>query len=146
MRALRLAGHPLHPMLVHFPVALWSLAIAADAGGLISGEAWWWSISSGCQALGLVAATLAMIAGALDFAALPRGHPAQDSAVAHIMAMSIAWLCFLASLALRGLPGEAPPPLAALIAAGAGFVAMAVGGWLGGRLVYHYGVGVRREP
>lgn len=142
MKALRLAGHPIHPLLVHFPVALWTLAIVADIGGLITGDAWWWQASFGCQALGVLAATVAMAAGVLDYATLARNHPAQDTAVAHMLVMGTAWLAFLASLGLRGLPQGATPPLAAILAAAAGFLAMAIGGWLGGRLVYHFAVGV----
>lgn len=139
---LRLAGHPLHPMLVHFPVALWTLSVATDAGGLITGSEIWWSASFAGQALGLLAAVPAMAAGALDLASLPRGHPGLDTAVAHLSAMGVAWLSFLASVLLRGLPGPEAPPLGAVIAGIVGFLAMAVGGWLGGRLVYHFGVGV----
>lgn len=139
---LRLAGHPLHPMLVHFPVALWTLSVAADAGGLVTDGEAWWSASFACQALGLLAALPAMAAGALDFTSLPRGHPGLDTAVAHLMAMGTAWLLFLASAMLRGLPGAGAAPLLAILAGCAGFLAMAVGGWLGGRLVYHFRVGV----
>ena len=142
MKALRLAGHPLHPMLVHFPVALWTLAVAADAGGLLAGDAWWWRLGFGCQALGLATAALAMVAGWLDYASLARSHPAQDTAVAYLLVMSTAWLSFLASLGLRGLPDGGPPSWPAIAVAGFGFVAMAVGGWLGGRLVYGFGVGI----
>lgn len=142
MKSLRLAGHPIHPMLVHFPVALWTLGFAADTGGLVAGDSWWWQVSFGCQALGVLAATLAMVAGLLDYAALARDHPAQETAVAHMLVISTAWLSFLASLGLRGLPDGATPPLVAIVAAGVGFVAMAIGGWLGGRLVYRFAVGL----
>ena len=30
--------HPLHPALVHFPIACWSLATAADLAGLAFAE------------------------------------------------------------------------------------------------------------
>lgn len=138
---LRLAGHPLHPMLVHFPVALWTLSVAMDAGGLITGREVWWTAGFACQALGLLTAVPAMAAGAFDFASLPRGHPGTDTAVAHLTAMSLAWLLYLASAALRGLPGPEAPPGPAIIAGFAGFLALAAGGWLGGRLVYRFGVG-----
>jgi uncharacterized membrane protein len=138
---LRLAGHPLHPLLVHFPVALWTIAVFAELGGWAMGRDWW-AISFGCQALGVLGAVVAMVPGFFDFVALPRSHPAVDTATFHLLAMSGAWLMFIASLALRGLPATAAPPLVATTAAGAGFVFMAIGGWLGGRLVYRFGVGV----
>ena|SRR5437868_3345298 len=147
-RSLRLGGHPLHPLLVHFPIALWTVAVAADVAGWISGQALWWMISFGSQALGVLMATLAMLAGFLDYLTIARHDPAQDTAVRHMMAMSTAWLLFLVSLALRGvratdLSAAAAPPGWATVAAIGGFLAMALGGWLGGQLVYRFGVGVR---
>jgi uncharacterized membrane protein len=140
---LRLAGHPLHPLLVHFPIALWTIAACAEVGGWWRGGDAWWTVSAGAQALGVLIAVVAMVTGALDFASLARPHPATDTAVWHMLAMGTAWLLFVASLALRGWPVSGPPPVAATVAALAGFVATAGGGWLGGRLVYRFGVGVR---
>ena len=141
---VRLAGHPLHPLLVHFPIALWSIAIVAELGGWAGRH--WWAVSFDCQALGAVAAIVAMAAGLADYAALPRPHPAGDTAVFHMLAMGGAWLLFVSSLALRGLPASETPPLIATAAAVAGFLVMAIGGRLGGRLVYRFGVGVSSDP
>lgn len=139
---LRLAGHPLHPLLVHFPIALWSIAAFAEVGGWTRGGDAWWAVSFGAQALGVLVAVAAMATGALDLAALARSHPAADTAVWHMFAMGSAWLLFVASVALRGWPVSGPPPMLASVAILAGFVAMVGGGWLGGQLVYRFGVGV----
>ncbi|HKE93625.1 MAG TPA: DUF2231 domain-containing protein [Povalibacter sp.] len=142
-RPLRLAGHPLHPLLVHFPIALWTVGVAADAAGWISHATLWWLISFGSQALGSALGIVAILAGFLEYATLKRVHAAQDTAVQHMMIMCSAWLLFLISLALRGLPeGQTPSPWATVVAAG-GFVAMIWGGWLGGQLVYRFGVGTK---
>jgi uncharacterized membrane protein len=57
------------------------------------------------------------------------------------MAMCGAWLVVLVALALRGFPPTTPVAIAALIASAAGFLVMAYGAWLGGKLVYEFGVG-----
>jgi uncharacterized membrane protein len=139
---LRLGGHPVHPLLVHFPVALWTVAVGADLAGRIYGwpEAWLMSFVS--QAVGIVIALLAMIAGFLDFAAIPRDEPAQGVAVTHLLAMSTAWLLFIVSLGMRGLPATSPPSIWATFTTLVAWVVMAFGGWLGGRLVYEFGIGV----
>lgn len=139
---LRLGDHPLHPALVHFPVALWTLAAGAELGGWLFGQTLWWQFSFICQALGLIGGLLAIGTGLLDYGTIPHRHPAREIAIGHMMLMCLSWLLFLLSLALRGLPPDQAPPPWATAAAGAGFAAMAFGGWLGGRLVYHYGVGV----
>lgn len=139
---IRLAGHPAHPALVHFPIALWTVAIGAEAAGWISGQPVWWQFGFACQALGVIAGLFALATGFLDFTAIARGDPARDTGVAHMLAIALAWMLFLVSLALRGLPPGEAPSFGATAAVIAGFVAMSAGGWLGGRLVYHFGVGV----
>ena len=106
---MRLLGHPVHPMLVHFPIVFWSCAVGADVVGLFThalrgrraGVRRRWRSVALC---GL----LAMIAGVFDFVDLPQDSPARDTAVSHFMAMCSAWLIFLVALALRGYPAAIP--------------------------------------
>ena len=141
---LKLGGHPVHPLLVHFPIALWTMGAAADVTGWALPQPWWWQISFWSQALGVASGALAMLAGVLDFAAMPRDHAGRDSAISHFLVMCTAWLLFLVSLALRGVPQGSGPSTWAVATAIAGFATMLWGGWLGGQLVYRFGVGVDR--
>ena len=144
---IRVAGHPIHPMVVHFPVALWTLAVAADAGGWIWRAPVFWTLSFYGQALGDVAGAAAILTGWLEFTTLARAAPAQDVAAAHMLSMCGAWLAFLVSLALRKFPPQTPATIWPTAIAAAGWLAMAIGGWLGGKLVYHFGIGVQSlEP
>lgn len=142
LRPIRLGGHPLHPAIVHFPIALWTVAVGADLAGWLAGQPKWWFLSEVCLALGCIAGLLAMVAGALDYAVLPARHPAQDAAVRHMLWMGTAWSLFVISLAARGSLGSDPPPRWAMAVAMAGFAVMTFGGWIGGQLVYLYSVGV----
>jgi uncharacterized membrane protein len=128
-------------MLVHFPIVFWSCAVAADVFGMFSHAELAAGVAFGTLALGCVSGLLAMIAGVLDFLDVPKDSPARDAAVMHLMAMCSAWLIFLVALALHGYPPTTPVPIAALIASATGFLAMAYGAWLGGKLVYEFGVG-----
>ncbi|HVY80186.1 MAG TPA: DUF2231 domain-containing protein [Steroidobacteraceae bacterium] len=143
---MRLAGHPLHPMLVHFPIALWTAGIALDVGGLATGSDWVWPVSFGSYAAGVASAVLTMLAGFLDFAAIAQSDPAREKAVFHMLAMSTAWLLFLVSLALRGFSLVAAPSVWAIAMAFVAFLVMVFGGWLGGQLVYRFGVAVAKYP
>jgi uncharacterized membrane protein len=140
--ALRIGEHPIHPMLVHFPIAAWTFGVAAEVAGWLSGQSECWRAAFACHALGVLLALPAMIAGFFEYASIPREHAAQGRAVAHFMAMGTAWLMFVAALALRGWPTGAPPPVLASVVAFAAWAAMAAGGWWGGMLVYRYGIGV----
>ena len=132
--------HPLHPALVHFPVACWSLAVAADVAGLWIGEpAWRWS--GGLLAVGCALAVPAILAGMAELPRVPDGVPMRDAWV-HMAAMLTAFTLFTTRLVLRldHLQPLAPDRVSFLLDGG-GFIALAVGGWFGGRLVYGHGVG-----
>lgn len=132
--------HPLHPALVHFPVACWTLAVVADFASLWFGEAaWQWS--GGLFAVGCGMAFLAIFAGMIELSHVPEG-PAMRTAYWHMGAMLTACTLFCLRLLLR-LDGWQPlePDTSSLLLDAGGFLCLAAGGWLGGKLVYHYGVG-----
>ena len=139
---MRLLGHPVHPMLVHYPIVFWSCTMVADIASLTTHAPLAAEVAFGALALGCISALPAMAAGIFDFLDVPRESAAREVSVSHLMAMSSAWLIFLVALALHGYPPKTPVPLAALIASAAGFLTMAYGAWVGGRLVYQYRVGV----
>jgi len=142
---MRLFGHPVHPMLVHLPIALWVLATACD-GLTVIGVVQAWPLSRLCLAVGLVAALPAMAAGLADYAGLAEG--VVPTANRHMTLMGLAWSAYLAALILRshGLAVVASPAPWAMAAGLAGFVLLVAGATQGGRLVYTLGVGVRRDP
>ena len=134
--------HPLHPALVHFPVACWSLATLADIAGL-----WWtrwplWQFGLAMLGIGCLAGLAAAAAGLLELLKLPPEHPAAGDANRHMGMALAAWTLYAGSLVLR-MPDlqPIPPGTAALVLSVAGFAALAVTGWLGGKLVYVHGVG-----
>ncbi|MGV6819021.1 MAG: DUF2231 domain-containing protein [Parvularcula sp.] len=134
--------HPLHPAIVHFPIACWSLASIADFAGLWLGEAsWQWS--GGLLAVGCGMAVVAILAGMFELSKVPDGAPMRDT-WAHMSAMLIAFGFFTARLVLRlDAIQPLPPNTLSLFLDAGGFVALGVGGWLGGRLVYRHGIGQR---
>jgi len=132
--------HPLHPALVHFPVACWSLATLSDFAGLWLGEsAWQWS--AGLLLVGCAAGLLAMAAGLLELSRVPEG-PALRDVYLHMGLMLTAFALYSTRLLLRvdHLQPLAPDVLSLWLDV-AGFAALAIGGWLGGRLVYGHGIG-----
>jgi uncharacterized membrane protein len=148
VQGLRLGGHPLHPALVHFPVACWTVAPVLDAAFLLTRQPLWWQASFACIAVGVAVALLAMTAGLLDLMALPLEHPAQATAQRHLLLVSSAWCVFAVSLLFRPLR-VAPGATQAWLALGlslSGFLLLAFGAYAGARLVYEFGVGQSRRP
>lgn len=133
--------HPLHPAVVHFPVACWSLATAADLASLWLGQPAWW-LAGVLMAIGTLAGLVAMAAGLFEFARIEEGSPALADANRHMMLAMAAWVLYAASLLLRlhGTTLSAPgwPALATSVA---GFLCLGGAGWFGGKLVYQHRIG-----
>lgn len=147
MAGLRLGGHPLHPLLVHFPIALWASVSLWDLLALVRGDSLWWAMAFWSLIAGLVLAVPAALAGLADFVALGPSHPADRIANLHLATMlGAAGLYGLSAFARDG-PGvlAGADRTLALVTALGGLALVAVGGWLGGQLVYRFGVGVDLE-
>lgn len=142
---------PVHPILVHFPIALAVFAVGADGVGLLTGE----RSLSGAGAWAMIAAGAAgLVTGAAGFFDMQRLHRidgidhAAHGRVHRHMYVGIAVVLVLAALAAwRGMllwRGAAPPML--YIDAGLVTLALvALQGYLGGELVYGDGVFVKTD-
>ena len=146
-RGLRIFGHPLHAVLSDFPIALMGTSLLWDGVGLWRGEALWWAISFWSIALGLGLSILAAFAGAFDYAAIAEDHPALGSALRHMLLMLSALAPYLISLLVRGGPlRPAGKSLFVVLALELfGVLLLSIGGWYGGHLVFHYGVGSDKQ-
>lgn len=133
--------HPLHPAVVHFPVACWSLATFADIASLWLGRPAWW-FAGVLLAIGTLAALAAMATGLVEFVRIEAGSPALRDARRHMLLVMAAWMLYATSLFLRlqdmALAAPGWPALATSIA---GFLCLGAAGWMGGKLVYQHHVG-----
>ncbi|MGN9916009.1 DUF2231 domain-containing protein [Micromonospora palomenae] len=142
---LKVLGHPVHPMLVMFPVALLVVGTLFDivdtvGGPDFLGEVAYWNIT-----VGLVGGLLAAAAGAFDLLAIPAGTRAKRVALTHAAANVAVILLFAAVWAVR-LNADSRAAGGALIAIEVvGMAILGVSAWLGGELVDRLGVGVDRE-
>lgn len=144
---LRMLGHPLHPLGVHFALALLGVTPLWDTVALMRPETYWWQFAYWSITVGLLAVVPAAFTGFLDYAAIPRGHPALRIANRHLVIMLTAAGVFAVNLLLR--LGSTPPAgverTAAVLLSWAGLLLLMTGGWHGGELVYGHGIG-RRAP
>ena len=135
-------GHPLHPAVVHFPIGLLLSATAADVAQLagLTGDS---HIAAGLRAGGLAMGLVAMAAGMVDFTKLD--STVVPHALRHMAAVGTAWLGYAIALYLRrdALTGGADVSTLSLAISIASAIILSLGGWLGGRLVYTFGAGVR---
>lgn len=142
----RLLGHPIHPMVVHFPAALFPTSLLFDLLSHGPGPAPFLKVAFYTMAVGEAAAVVAAVTGAIDyFAKLVPGTPAFRVGTLHALLNAGILLLYGFNLGLRIGPAlEAPKtPVSPLLLSVAGVAVLTVSNYLGGRLIYHFGVGVR---
>lgn len=134
-------GHPIHPMLVVFPLGLFTTAVIFDVMYLVAKDGKWAGVSYYLIAAGILGGIAAAMFGWVDWFAVPAGTRAKRVGLLHGAGNVLVLVLFMVSWALRGANPSAPAP-AALTLSFVGVAIAAVTGWLGGELVDRLGVGV----
>jgi uncharacterized membrane protein len=136
-----LMGHPIHPVIVPFPIAFLVGALLTDLAFYTTRNEFWALGSMWLVGAGLLSGLLAAIFGLIDFAAVDkvRSHAA---AWVHFIGNGIVLLLALVSLLMR-----VKDPVAAVIPLGmaisiADAALLIVTGWYGGELVYRHRIGL----
>jgi uncharacterized membrane protein len=140
----RIAGHPIHPMLVPFPIAFLIGALLADLAFWSTRDPFWAVAGAWLVGAGVAGGALAALAGLTDFLGSRRVR-APRVAWIHFLGNATAILLAILNLYLRtgGAPSAAEAVLPWGLARSAAVVAiLAVTGWLGWELVYRHGVGI----
>lgn len=133
-------GHPIHPMLVPFPIVCFIGAFVADIMYGSNGEPGWATASNWLLGVGLGTAALAAIAGLTDFLGDSRVRSLSD-ALKHMVANVLAVLIEAFNLLLRlGNPDFIVST--GIYLSGLVVLILLYSGWKGGELVYRHGVGV----
>jgi uncharacterized membrane protein len=134
-------------MLTDFPIALWSTSLLGDIAAAWLGQMAYRELAFWALALGLIIAVPTIVAGLIDFAAIPQGHPATTAATWHMWSMLSAATAYggslIAHLGRFYLSRSAIWTSIGLSALG--LVLLTVGGWFGGELVFRHGIGSERE-
>ena len=138
---IAVAGHPIHAMLVAFPVALAASTLGADLFYWWTGDLFWARAALWASGAGFILGVLAGIAGTVELLMVP-GIRARASSWTHfvIAVMLLSVLGANWGYRLGGYEAAVLPYgilLSAFAAAFTGFT-----GWHGGKLVFEYHVGV----
>jgi len=148
----RIAGHPIHPMLVAFPLAFFTATLAALLAYMGTREAFWYRIAMVANIAGIVTAVIAALPGAIDLFMLPRGSRARATGLRHAGFNLVATGLFSVTAVVLYqtwshklmIDGEylfdASIPLALGVVA---WVAMVIAGSLGWTLVQTHHVGIK---
>jgi uncharacterized membrane protein len=140
----RIAGHPIHPMLVSFPIVCFVGTLLTDLAYWRSADMMWSNFSAWLISAGVIMGILAAIAGLVDFIGnrqIRVRAPAWPHAIGNLIVLVIAFINMLVhthdawtSVVPWGLTLSVITVLILLVT-----------GWLGWAMVYHHGVGVADE-
>lgn len=139
----RFLGHPVHPMLVHFPTALFVASPLFDMLVMMIPETRLETASFWCMGLGLTAGIAAGVFGTIDLAKLASGDTVFSTALWHglIQASALMGMGVIFGLRLLRYP-EVAATSSETIATGILVLVMLAGNYMGGELVFRHGVGV----
>jgi uncharacterized membrane protein len=142
-----IGGHPVHPMIIPFPIGLWVFSLVADLIYLWRGNPVWIDYIAFYALLGgIIGAAVAAVPGLIDWLSL-KDREVVKIANWHARLNVTALLIFAASFYLRTAGGSElvsrsytiPIALSVL-----GVIMISISGYLGGELVFKHGVAVDR--
>ena len=137
-----IAKHPIHPMLVVFPIGLWISSLICDLIGLsVATSAVWFTLALYAMGGGLIGALAAAVPGLVDLFYYKGGAaPVKSIALTHMTINLTAVALYAVNVWLRvSRPEHLELPI---ILSVIGVCMIAVSGWLGGQMVHVYGVSV----
>lgn len=139
--AVRIAKHPIHPMLVAFPIGLLDYSLVCDLIYMFRwGGAIWQDVAFYTMAGGIIGALVAAVPGLLDYVSVSNPKVKQLG-TRHMLINLSAVVIFIVDFWLRtkSVPGARLPIVLSVI----GVILLCISGWLGGEMVYVEGQGVK---
>ena len=137
----KIMGHPIHPILIPFPLGLLTTSVVFDIVYLLTGNGKWSEISFWMIAAGVIGGLAAAVFGLIDWLAIPSGTRAKAVGMWHGATNVVMVTIFIVSWLLRAnAPGD--PGIVAIVLSFVAVGLASLGGFLGGELVVRLGVGV----
>jgi uncharacterized membrane protein len=149
----RIAGHPIHPMLVAFPIALYAVTVVTLFAFVGTRDAFWVRAALYANVAGVIMAGVAALPGLIDLISLPRHSRAQNTGIRHAGFNVLSLTLFIISAVVLyrhaggfGVrnAGSHIGVTAPLVLSLIGIVSTLAAGWLGWTLVQTHHVGIQR--
>lgn len=144
---VKLLGHPIHPMLVSYPIAFYTATLVAFVIYAVGGDLFWFKLAVAANVAGVVMAAVAAIPGFIDWAfGIPAGTPAKRHGQIHL-GLNVAALVIFLIDAIIHVPqwsSSSPDKTAGIILAVIGVLCTVGAGFFGWIMIQTDHVGV--EP
>lgn len=134
-------GHPIHMMLIPFPIAFLVGAFASDLLGVLFDNPSLWTTGAYLVIAGIVIGLIAAVPGFMDYLyTVPPGSSGKKRATWHMLVNVTSLALFAVAWGIRGA-ADAQPAFLVLLIEAVGLVALGFGGWMGGTLVVRNFIG-----
>jgi uncharacterized membrane protein len=147
---VKILGHPIHPMLVAYPIVFYTSTLVAFIIYAARGDTFWFKAAVVANLAGIIMAAVAAIPGTLDWLiGIPRSSPAKSHGLVHLLLNVGAVIVFIISNALylskftSAHPGSVT---AGIILAIVGMLLTIGGGYYGFMMIQTDHVGVEMGP
>jgi len=148
-KQIKLLGHPVHPMLVAFPIAFYNGTLASFIIYAITQDVFWFRVGYVSNIAGVVMAAIAALPGFVDLVFLPDDSKAKSTGLKHMACNVIALFLFIVNIFLQmnklSLPGLPDATYAIWLSAIGVFVTI-IAGFLGWKMIQVHHVGIDLTP
>lgn len=128
-----LAGHPIHPMLVGFPIGFFGAVLVSDIISIWGNPAFWPRVAMWLIAFGVIGALVAAVFGFVDYLTAPMSAAAKRTATTHMILNLTVVALYIAAFFVRYAN---PISTLGYVLTYVGLATLVVSGWYGGHLVY----------
>jgi uncharacterized membrane protein len=144
---VKIFGHPVHPMLVAFPVAFYTATLFCYIVYYSNQNIFWFKVAVVANSAGVIMAMVAAIPGFVDWLFIPSDSRAKKTGLFHMICNVLALVCFgiTAWLQCSNWDEENPAVGIAIVLTALGFILTLAAGFLGWTLVQRHHVGVDIE-
>jgi len=138
----RIMDHPIHPMLIPFPIGLWVFSLVADITYRVGGDPIWLTMAYWTMLGGTIGALVAAVPGLVDYLSLTEPRAVRIGTIHMTLNLIIVGL-FVANLVLRTMGSAATglPFVLSIVAV----ALLLVSGWFGWEMIYRQGVALSPE-
>jgi uncharacterized membrane protein len=137
----RLLGHSLHQIVIVFPLGLFMTSVGFDALTVLTGQTRWLATSYYIMIAGLIGGVVAVVAGYIDYLAIPAGTRAKFIGRVHGIGGVLVMLVFAANVMSR-MHNPLTLSVLSIALSIVGATLAGIAGWFGGELVTRMGIGV----
>lgn len=141
---IKIAGHPVHPMLTAFPIAFYTAALACFIIYAVNGDVFWFLIAVVANIAGVGSALLAAIPGVIDWLYLPDNSNAKTTGSLHML-LNVTALFLFGTNAFIQFPKcsvATPDSVLAIILTACGVAVTMAAGFQGWKMVQTHHVGI----